>query len=112
MCAHMTLAALWVYYMPKVWSWLPQWALAHLLLGVVLHRISPAKSKMKKHLQKCSDKPHIYRNETESEEQFGYERHSLRTTCGKRFVLVGGAPTIQELRVEESILRAFFSREL
>ena len=60
LCAHMTLAAFWVIYSPQVLSWLPQWALAHLLLGVVLHRISPAKSKMKKHLQKCSDKPHIY----------------------------------------------------
>ena len=62
MCAHVTLAALSVYCMPKVSSWLPQWALAHLLLGALLHRVSPAKSKMKKHLQKCSDKPHIYRD--------------------------------------------------
>ena len=88
MCAHMTLAGFWVLYMPKTFTWLPRWALAHLLLGIALHRISPAKSEMKKHLQKCSDKPHIYRDEDESEEEFGYERHSLRTKCGKRFVLV------------------------
>ena len=87
--AHMALmAAIWIYHRPKELSWLPQLALAHLCLGVVLHRIRPAKSRMEKHLQKCSDKPHIYRDEVESEEHFGYERHSVRTACGKRFVLV------------------------
>ena len=87
--AHISLmVAIWIYHKPKELSWLPQLALAHLCLGVVLHRIRPAKSRMEKHLQKCSDKPHIYRDEVKSEEHFGYERHSVRTACGKRFVLV------------------------
>ena len=88
-CAHMALAAIWTYHhKPKELSWLPQLALAHLCLGVILHRIRPAKSRMEKYLQKCSDKPHIYRDEMKSEEHFGYERHSVRTACGKHFVLV------------------------